>query len=59
METPVPDLHYYMRIAEAKGISEEHVRAELLDLIKETQSYMGAMQILIKKISDRPVSTPK
>lgn len=51
MEDPVPDLHYYMRIAKNKGISEDCVRAELIDLIDETKSYIGAMQIFIKRLS--------
>jgi len=49
MENPVPDLLYYERVAKMKGLDVEALRSEILDLIKETKSYIGAVQQIIKK----------
>jgi hypothetical protein len=59
MEEQVPDLNYYMKVAENQGISEETVRAELIDLIGETNSYLGAMKIFIKKLNSTKIEKLK
>jgi hypothetical protein len=51
MEDPVPDLKYYMQIAQNKGISEDIIKNKLIELMGETKSYIGSMKILMKLIS--------
>ena len=48
----IPDLNYYIKLANSVGISEKDVKNELLDLINETKSYIGAVKILVKKIKN-------
>jgi hypothetical protein len=57
MDKPILDLTYYQKIAEIHGIPKEVFQRELIDLIKETKSYIGAVQILTKKISKGDLKT--
>jgi len=59
MEDPLPDLYYYRRIARNKGISEDHLREELIDLYDEVKSFIGAMKIQQDRILNSTLDIKK